>query len=81
VIFAEGNHLVVLLSDEILGAFPSWAKSQPQYSALDLENIVVVTLPQPVVQMIRTGRIALAIRSMSVVECSPKVLLTARSLA
>ena len=59
-IFTEGNHLMVLLSDDIIGAFPSWAKSQPQYADLDLDNIVVVTLPQPaVVQMIRTGGIAL----------------------
>jgi hypothetical protein len=59
-IFTEGNHLMVLLSDDILGAFPSWAKSQPQYADLDLANIVVVTLPQPVVvQMIRAGGIAL----------------------
>jgi hypothetical protein len=60
VIFTEGNHLMVLLSDDIVGAFPSWAKSQPQYADLDLDNMVVVTLPQPVVvQMIRTGGIAL----------------------
>src|ERR1700687_4374692 len=49
VIFTEGNHLMVLLSDDIIGAFPLWAKSQPQYADLDLSNIVVVTLPQPVV--------------------------------
>jgi hypothetical protein len=60
VIFTEGNHLMVLLGQEIVGAFPSWARSQPQYADLDLDNIVVVTLPQPVVvQMIRTGGIAL----------------------
>jgi hypothetical protein len=60
VIFTEGNHLMVLLGDEIIGAFPSWAKSQPQHSDLELGNVVVVTLPQPaVVQMIRTGGIAL----------------------
>jgi hypothetical protein len=60
VIFTEGNHLMVLLSDDVIGAFPSWAKSQSQYADLDLDNIVVVTLPQPVVvQMIRTGGIAL----------------------
>jgi Bacterial extracellular solute-binding protein len=60
VIFSEGNHLMALLSDDILGAFPAWAKSQPQYADLDLDNIVVVTIPQPaVVQMIRTGAIAL----------------------
>ena len=60
VIFTEGNHLMVLLSDDIIAAFPSWAKSQPQYAVLDLDNIVVVTVPQPiVVQMMRTGGIAL----------------------
>jgi hypothetical protein len=25
----EGNHLMVLLSDDMLGTFPSWTKSQP----------------------------------------------------
>jgi extracellular solute-binding protein len=60
VIFTEGNHLMVLLSDDIIGAFPLWAKTQPQYADLPLDNIVVVTLPQPVcVQMIRSGGIAL----------------------
>jgi len=60
VIFTEGNHLMVLLGADIVGAFPAWAKSQPRHADLDLENIVVVTLPQPVVvQMIRTGAIAL----------------------
>src|SRR5262249_35785237 len=47
VIFTEGNHLMVLSSDDIAGAFPSWAKSQPQYANLDLTNIILVTLPQP----------------------------------
>jgi extracellular solute-binding protein len=60
VIFTEGNHLMVLLSDDIIGAFPAWARSQPLYADLNLDNIVVVTLPQPVVvQMIRTKGIAL----------------------
>jgi hypothetical protein len=60
VIFTEGNHLMVVLGDDILGAFPSWAKSQPPYADLNLHNIVVVTLPQPVlIQMIRTGGITL----------------------
>ena len=60
VVFTEGNHLMALLSDDVVGAFPSWAKSQAQYADLDLDNIVVVTLPQPIiVQMIRTGGIAL----------------------
>src|ERR1017187_5010541 len=34
VIFTEGNHLMVLLSEDIVGAFPSWAKLQPQYADL-----------------------------------------------
>lgn len=60
VIFTEGNHLPVVLSDDIAGAFPAWAKAQPQYTDLHLDNIVVVTLPQPVcIQMIRTGAVAL----------------------
>jgi phage tail protein X len=60
VIFTEGNHLMVLLGDDIFGAFPSWAKSQPQYADLDLDNIVVSTLPQPIlVEAIRAGGITL----------------------
>ena len=60
VIFTEGNHLMVLSSDEIVGEFPSWAKSQPQYADLDLANIILVTMPQPIlVQMMRTGGVAL----------------------
>src|SRR6516225_10801477 len=60
VIFTEGNHLMVLSSDDIHGAFPAWAKSQPQYADLDLTNVLLVTLPQPIlVQMIRTGGVAL----------------------
>ena len=59
VIFTEGNHLMVLLSDDIIGAFPSWAKSQAQYADLNLDNIVVSTLPQPIlVEAIRAGGIA-----------------------
>jgi len=60
VIFTEGNHFMALLSDEIMGAFPPWAKSQTRYADLDLDNVIVVTLPQPiVVQMVQTGGIAL----------------------
>jgi len=71
VIFTEGNHLMVLLSGDVVGAFPSWAKSQPQYVSLDLTNIVVVTLPQPiVVQMIRTGGIALGNLALDVSRAS-----------
>src|SRR5450631_1275110 len=60
VIFTEGNHLMVLSSDDIVGAFPSWAKTQPRYADLDLTNIILVTLQQPIlVQMIRSGGVAL----------------------
>ena len=60
VIFSEGNHLMVLSSDDIVGAFPSWAESQPQYADLDLTNVILATLPQPIlVQMIRSGGVAL----------------------
>jgi hypothetical protein len=60
VIFTEGNHLMVLSSDDIVGAFPSWAKSKPKYADLELANIVLVTLPQNIlVQIIRTGGVAL----------------------
>ena len=56
----EGNHLMVLSSDDIVGVFPSWARSLPQYVDLDLTNIILVTFPQPIlVQMMRTGGIAL----------------------
>ena len=60
VIYTEGNHLMVLLSKDIVGAFPAWAKTQPQYAHLNVDNVVVVTMPQPiVVEMIRTGAVAL----------------------
>ena len=60
VIFTEGNHLMVLSSEDIIGTFPTWAKSQPQYVNLDLANVVLVTLPQPIlVQMMRIGGVGL----------------------
>jgi len=60
VIYSEGNHLMALLSGEIVGAFPAWAKARPEYADLNLDNVVVVTLPQPiVVEIVRTGAIAL----------------------
>jgi extracellular solute-binding protein len=59
-IFSEGNHLMALLGDDIVGAFPAWARSQSAYADLGLDNIVVVTLPQHVlVQTITAGGIAL----------------------
>jgi Bacterial extracellular solute-binding protein len=60
VIYTEGNHLMVLLSKDIVGSFATWARTQPQYAHLSLDNVVVVTMPQPiVVQMVRTGAVAL----------------------
>jgi extracellular solute-binding protein len=71
VIFSEGNHLMVLLSDAIIGAFPSWAKSQPQHADLELGNIVVVTLPQPIiVEMLRTGGLTLGNLTLDVSRAS-----------
>jgi hypothetical protein len=71
VIFTEGNHLMVLSSNDIVGAFPSWAESQPQYADLDLTNIILVTLPQPIlIQMIRTGGVALGNLSLEVSRTS-----------
>jgi len=71
VIFTEGNHLMVVLSDDILGAFPAWAKALPRYADVHLDNIVVVTLPQPVcVQMIRTGAVTLGNLTLDVSRAS-----------
>src|SRR4029077_9236121 len=47
VIFTEGNHLMVLLSDDVIGAFPSWAKSQRQYTDPSLHYILVSIFPPP----------------------------------
>ncbi len=48
-IFTEGNHFPALLGAEIIEPFRAWAKSQAQSAAFSLENIVVVTLPQPII--------------------------------
>jgi Bacterial extracellular solute-binding protein len=71
VIFSEGNHLMALLSGDVVGSFSSWAELQPHYADLDLQNIVVVTLPQPiVVQMIQAGGITLGNLSLDVSRAS-----------
>jgi len=71
VICTEGNHLMVLLSNDIIGAFPAWARTQPQHAHLRLDNVVVVTLPQPIiVQMIRTGAVALGNLTLDVSRAS-----------
>jgi hypothetical protein len=48
-IFTEGNHFPVLLGGEVIAPFRSWARAQAPYAGLALDNIVVVTLPQPVI--------------------------------
>src|SRR5262245_11547591 len=71
VIFTEGNHLMVLHSDDILGAFPAWTKAQPQYADLNVDNVILVTLPQPiVVQMVRSGFIMLGNLTLDVTRAS-----------
>jgi len=71
VIFTEGNHLMVLHSDDIFGSFPGWVKSQPQYADLDVDNVILVTLPQPiVVQMITSGSVMLGNLTLDVTRAS-----------
>ena len=56
-IFTEGNHFPALLSDEIIEPFRAWTKEEPEHAQLALDNIVVVTLPQPIIvsMLIRQG--------------------------
>ena len=62
---------MVLLGEDIVGAFPAWAKARPQYTDLNLHNVVAVTMPQPiVVQMVRTGAIALGNLTLDVSRAS-----------
>jgi hypothetical protein len=59
-IFTEGNHFPALLSGEIIEPFRAWVRAQAQYAELALDNIVVVTLPQPmIVQMMLRGGLSL----------------------
>lgn len=48
-IFTEGNHFPALLSGEIIEPFRAWAHGREEYASLLLDNIVVVTLPQPII--------------------------------
>src|SRR5207244_1705393 len=58
-IFTEGNHFPALLGDGIIDAFRSWTRTHSDYSALSLDNIVIVTLPQPmIVGMLKGGGIS-----------------------
>jgi hypothetical protein len=66
-IFTEGNHFPVLLSGEIIEPFRAWARTLLDHSALPLDNIVLVTLPQPMIvamlfgQGISLGNLTLAV--------------------
>jgi Bacterial extracellular solute-binding protein len=60
VIFTEGNNFPVLLGSEVLEPFRAWARADPRFAALALDNIVVVSLPQHlIVAMLRAGGIGL----------------------
>ena len=70
-IFTEGNHFPALLGGGIIGGFRAWAPAQPQYSGLGLGNIVVVTLPQPmIVRMVIGGGISLGNLTLEVSRAS-----------
>jgi len=59
-IFTEGNHFPALLGGEIIVRFRAWARAQAAYAGLALDNIVVVTLPQPmIVGMLLGGGLSL----------------------
>jgi accessory colonization factor AcfC len=59
-IFTEGNHFPTLLGGEIIEPFRAWARAQAAYAGLALDNIVVVTLPQPmIVRMLLGGGLSL----------------------
>ena len=70
-IFTEGNHFPALLGGEIIEPFRIWAKSQPQYAPLGLDNIVIVTLPQQmIVGMLLEGGISFGNLSLAVSRAS-----------
>jgi Bacterial extracellular solute-binding protein len=48
-IFTEGNHFPALLSGEIVEPFRAWARGQAEHATLALGNILIVTLPQPMI--------------------------------
>jgi Bacterial extracellular solute-binding protein len=54
-IFTEGNHFPALLGGEIIEPFRAWARAQTQHAGLALDNILVVTLPQPMIVGILLG--------------------------
>ena len=56
-IFTEGNQFPALLSGEVIEPFRAWALRQPDYAALALDNVVVVTLPQPIIVDMLLGHV------------------------
>jgi hypothetical protein len=54
-IFTEGNHFPALLGGGVIDVFRTWARSRPNDAALPLDNIVVVTLPQPMIVAMLSG--------------------------
>jgi hypothetical protein len=59
-IFTEGDHFPALLGGEIIEPFRAWARAQAAHAGLALDNIVVVTLPQPmIVRMLLGGGLSL----------------------
>jgi hypothetical protein len=66
-----GHHFPALLGGEIIEPFRLWAKSQTQYAPLGLDNIVIVTLPQPmIVGMLLEGGISFGNLSLAVSRAS-----------
>jgi hypothetical protein len=60
VVFTEGNHFPVLFGGEVMQLFRDWAKADRRFAGLPLEDIAVVTLPQPIiVAMLRQGALKL----------------------
>lgn len=58
VIFTEGNHFPALLGGEVFDPFRTWAKADRRFADLALDEIAVVTLPQPtIVAAMRQGGI------------------------
>ena len=58
-IFTEGNHFMVVVP-AALENFRDWCRTRPEYASLNLENIVLVTLPQPmIVSAILSGGLGL----------------------
>jgi extracellular solute-binding protein len=49
VIFTQGNHFPALLGGSVHDPFRDWAKADPRFADLVLDDIAVVTLPQPII--------------------------------